>query len=625
MKICGTVEVIPKYNPKKLYEHQVEAIEALDQLNTKQSFKSLLVIPTGGGKTLTASWWLLRNAISEGKKVLWIAHRQALLEQAAYTFLANAYANCIPNRWRFNYRLISGIHDQVKRIEKTDDLLIVSKDSLAPRLNLLKPWLQSESELYVVIDEAHHAPATSYQKILTFLNSHVEQIKLLGLTATPFRTDEKETGILAQIFRDDICYKIDLMDLIKRGILARPHFEECATDLTFTVAPKELQKIKGSDMISGEIATRLVEHQNRNAMIVNHYKKNRSRYGQTIVFAINRLHALVLRTLFEKAGISCGVVISRDSIELSHQNQEAIEAYQSGTISVLINVNILTEGIDLPKTQSVFLTRPTISGVLMTQMIGRALRGEAAGGTKDAYLVSFIDDWQEQIAWINSESIFYESIGQIEEQEGMETEKLCEVFSQIQLEMFASLLDDRVDTQALERIPFIKRVPLGMYLVTTSKKSHPILVYDSTKRRYDHLIKQLPSFFEYHQIKNSILSTQQLRKLTEICKERCFSGEIVPAYDERDIQALLCYFARYRVVPPFLSFDQLDRERLDLAKPAHYIITQDLTRSQQKAYLNELWYDPTKLYSIYFHQKSFFIRQLNIELRRLVKERNLNV
>lgn len=625
MNVCGTVNVIPKYNPKQLYEHQVEAIEALNQINKQNSFRSLVVIPTGGGKTLTASWWLLKNALNEGKKVIWIAHRQALLEQAAYTFKANAYANCMPDRWYFNYRIVSGVHDQVKQIEKTDDLLIISKDSLVPRLNLLKLWLKSQSELYVVIDEAHHAPAKSYQKILAYLDANVQQIKLLGLTATPFRTDEKETGILAQIFNDDICYKIDLMDLIKRGILSRPHFEQCSTDLTFTATPKELQKMKLSDIISGEIATKLVGHKVRNAMIVNHYKNNQNRYGQTIVFAINRLHAIVLRKLFEKAGISCGVVISQDSIELSHQNQEVIDAYQRGELNVLISVNILTEGVDLPQTQSVFLTRPTISGVLMTQMIGRALRGEAAGGTKDAYLVSFIDDWQDQIAWINSESIFYELVGQIEENERMEIEKICEVFSKSQLEMFASLLDDSVDTQALEKIPFIKRVPLGMYSITTTKKSHPILVYDSTKRRYEHLIKQLPTFFDYHQIQGSSLSIDQLQKLTSICATRCFSGEIVPAYDERDIQAILRYYAKYRIEPPFLPFEQLDREKLDLAKLAQYIIDQDLTRSKQKVYLDALWNNPTNLYSIYFHKKSFFIRQLNIELRRLIKERNLNV
>lgn len=63
-------------------------------------------------------------------------------------------------------------------------------------------------------------------------------------------------------------------------------------------------------------------------------------------------------------------------------------------MKVLINVNILTEGIDLPQTKTVFLTRPTVSTILMTQMIGRSLRGEKAGGTKEAYVVSFIDDWQ---------------------------------------------------------------------------------------------------------------------------------------------------------------------------------------------------------------------------------------
>lgn len=619
MNFCGTVKVIPKENPRQLYEHQLEAIEALNDMNQHNKFRTLVVIPTGGGKTLTASWWLLKNALNEGKKVLWIAHRQALLEQALMTFKNNAYATCMPNRWTFNYRMISGVHDRMKNVEVDDDLLIVSKDSI--RLNLLKPWLKNQKEVYVIIDEAHHTPAKSYQSILEYVDSHVENVKLLGLTATPFRTDERESGLLSQIFRDDICYKIDLTDLIKRGILARPHFEECTTDLTFSATPKELQKMKISDIISGEIATKLVGHKVRNAMIVNHYKNNQDRYKQTIVFAINRVHALVLKTLFEKANITCGIVISRDLIELAHQNQEVIDAYLQGDIQVLINVNILTEGVDLPCTQTIFLTRPTVSSILMTQMIGRALRGEAAGGTKDAYLVSFVDDWQDQIAWINSESIFYSSAEVIDDEELRESEKVVEMFSLKQLELFAKMLDDSVDTSDLENIPFIKRVPLGLYNVTIGKKSHPVLVYDSTKKRYDHFINQLQLFFDYHQVKESVLSNDQLEKLTQICARRCFTGVIVPAYDDRDIRAILIYYAKYRIAPSFISFDDLDREKIDLAQVALTIIEQDLTRSQQMTYVDELWNDPTKLYSIYFHRKSFFMRQLNLELRRLMKER----
>ncbi|EGC91951.1 DEAD/DEAH box helicase [Turicibacter sanguinis] len=620
MKVFGTVKVIPKKNPRELYEHQLEAISCLDEMDEQSSFRTLVVIPTGGGKTLTASWWLLKKALNEGKKVLWIAHRQMLLEQALMTFKQNAYATCMPTRWSFDYRIVSGIHDKVSQIKKEDDLLIISKDSLVSRLNGLKPWLKDQKEVYVVIDEAHHAPAKSYQTILNYIDSQVEQVKLLGLTATPFRTEEKESGILAQIFRDDICYKIDLTDLIKRGILARPHFEECTTDLTFTATPKELQKMKISDIISGEIATKLVGHKVRNAMIVNHYKLNQDRYQQTIVFAINRMHALVLKTLFEKAEIRCGIVISRDLLELAHQNQEVITAYQQGKIQVLINVNILTEGIDLPCTKTVFLTRPTVSSILMTQMIGRALRGEVAGGTKDAYLVSFVDDWQDQIAWINSESIFYQSTDVMDEEQVSESLKVVEMISLKQLELFAQMLDDSVDTKELEKIPFIKRVPLGLYNVTLGKKSHPVLVYDSTKRRYEHLIKQLPSFFEYHQINETSLSREKLKELSSICSRRCFTGEIVPAYDERDIMAILKYYAKYRVKPPFLSFDELDREKIDLKAVATFIIEQDLTRSQQVSYIDELWNDATKLYSIYFHKKSFFMRQLNLELRRLMKE-----
>ena len=70
-----------------------------------------------------------------------------------------------------------------------------------------------------------------------------------------------------------------------------------------------------------------------------------------------------------------------------------IELYRSGEIKVLVNVNILTEGVDLPMTKTVFLTRPTVSTILMTQMVGRALRGTKAGGTADAYIVSFVDNW----------------------------------------------------------------------------------------------------------------------------------------------------------------------------------------------------------------------------------------
>lgn len=624
MRHEGQIRVKLKSNPIQLYEHQLEALDVLKKMDQHPSFKSILVIPTGGGKTLTACWWLLNGALNKRKKVLWLAHRQLLLEQAVKAFELNAYADVMTERLEFSYRVISGVHQSATMIKPTDDLLIVSKDSLVKNIKQLNRWLKQEKELYVVVDEAHHASAPTYEKILNYLKQKVPNLKLLGLTATPFRSDARH---LSDIFPDDIAYKVDLTDLIKRGILSLPHFEECQTDLVLNLTKEEQQRLEFEDWIPTDIAIKMAKHKLRNALIVKQY--NYQKYGQTIVFAINRIHAVVLKTLFEKAGVKCGLIISRetdDVLEMKQfglENKATIKAYQLGEIHVLINVNILTEGVDLPQTQSVFLTRPTTSAALMTQMIGRALRGSKAGGTDDAYIVSFIDDWQDKITWINAETLINSEKEISGNQESNESEKLYERMSFAKLEEFIHFLDASVDTHQLEAIPFMKRVPLGMYAFTLVdrgiERSHQILIYDSTKRRYEHLIAQLPKFFEYHQIQGGITSSKLLQKLTDICARRCFLGTMIPSYDERDIKALLKYFSVHQEAPPFILFDQMNRERVDLEKVATYIVHRNLTRSQQKEYIDQLWSDPEALFSVYFHKKAFFIRQLNIELRKLVE------
>ena len=133
-------------NPRILYEHQIEAIKSLDIMNRKNdSFKALLVLPTGGGKTLTAAYWLLKNAVDKGKKILWIAHRHLLLEQAAEAFAHNAYSDNMINRTVFNYRIISGIHDKPIHIKKDDNIIIAGKDSIIRSLDRLDKWLEGES------------------------------------------------------------------------------------------------------------------------------------------------------------------------------------------------------------------------------------------------------------------------------------------------------------------------------------------------------------------------------------------------------------------------------------------------------------------------------------------------
>jgi DNA or RNA helicases of superfamily II len=629
----GTVKVNKSRNPRELYEHQGDAMAALNKIDEKKSFDSLLVLPTGGGKTLTACYWLLKNAADKNKKIIWIAHRHLLLEQAAETFQKNAYSDLLINNSSFTFRIVSGKHDKAINIKQTDDILIASKDSIAGNLKALDKWLKDEDEIYFVIDEAHHATAKTYRNIIDYIKSKVENVKLLGLTATPFRTSEVEKGLLKKIFTDDIIYKIDLKDLIKKGILSRPQFEECSTDIVLGegMGLKAMKSIEQLDSIPDDIANMIADNKERNNKIVKHYVENKKTYGQTLVFALNRMHAFALRGIFEKYGVKAAVIVSGTTaefigIEISDtENTKNIEEYRNGKIQVLINVNILTEGVDLPQTKTVFLTRPTVSSILMTQMVGRALRGEAAGGTKEAYIVSFVDEWQERIAWVNAENLIEDEEEFIDNSSEYE-KRAVRLISIQKIEEFAKIVDDTVDTSKLENIDFIKRVPIGMYTFSfidtdnigvSMERNYQVLVYNSTKKQYEEMIKSLPELFDEYKIDKEVIDEKTLNEICEAIEETYFYKDMLPSYDEKDIKSILKYYAQKECSPDFKTFDEIDRNKLDLLIYAKEIVEKDMRRSEQNAFIDSLWDDEQGIIRIYFNKKLYFTRQLETEINKL--------
>lgn len=614
-------------NPRQLYEHQEEAIRKLDAMDKKGSFRTLLVLPTGGGKTLTAAYWLLRNAVDQNKKILWLAHRHLLLEQAAEAFARNAYTDTMVNRTVFNYRIISGMHDKPVHIQKTDRILIASKDSMIRSLDKLKNWLNGE-EIYLVIDEAHHAVAKSYKKIIQYVADHTKSMKLLGLTATPFRTSEDEQGALKQVFTDDIVYKTDLDTLIKKGILATPTFIDCNTNIQFTehLGVQALKSIENLDTLPENIANDIADNKERNRIIVEKYLHNYEKYGQTIVFALNKVHAIALNKLFNEKGKAYGIrsefIISEvqdmiTGITISNaDNERKIEAYRNGEIQVLINVNILTEGTDLPKTHTVFLTRPTVSTTLMTQMVGRALRGLKAGGTKEAYIVSFVDDWNDKIAWVNPETLT--------EAEYHEKETLAETQKQqirliaiSKIEEFARMADAAVDTSALDSTPAIELIPLGMYMLSTLECNHQILVYNSTQNAYQSLIRDLPNLMEHYGIEGETIPEETLDDMTEHCFQSYFDENIIPSCNRNDIEHLLKFYAQKAVAPLFVTIDEMERKKLDVSEIAKKIYDEDMRRSEKNAYIQSLWAEEGSLLPVYYTNPYFFKKLIDLELDKL--------
>ena len=645
---AGEVHPIPGSNARYPYQHQLDAIRALDHMDEEYaSYSTLVVLPTGGGKTYTASTWLLRHALDKRKKILWLAHRQTLLDQAAESFQKFAYAAEIPHISSFRYRIVSGSsnHDKTVNIDPKDDLLIISKDSIGRESNLarLAPWLDGESEIFLVVDEAHHSTARTYRRVIDFVKEKVEHVKLIGLTATPFRTAENEQGLLAHIYKDGmsdgkskkndigIVYKVDLKELINRQILSYPHFETYYTDEEYgkDLGLEAWESIQHLDTLSPELSQSIAESGPRNKLIVDTYLKKADEYGQTIVFAVSIHHAITLTKLFNNAGIKAEYVVSSikdmgTGVTISaKENDRKLEAFRTGDVQVLVNVNILTEGVDLPMTKTVFLARPTVSTILMTQMIGRALRGEKAGGTNMAYIVSFVDNWNEHIAWVSPDTIFVGGSEWPPKDSPEYKKQQIRWIAISKIEEFAAILNDAIDTEQLEAVPFWERIPVGMYAFQYINEegidfSYQVMVYNSTQDAYEKMMQALPALFEGIDTDDEYLSDDVLGKLELACKQRFFNREMVPPYDPRDVRHILKYYAQKESEPKFYTFDQVDRSKLDVPAIAKYVWDEDLGPKKKKDYLDTLWEGvDDNLIQLFFCKKIYFLRMVDIELLKL--------
>ncbi|WP_399565689.1 HNH endonuclease [uncultured Selenomonas sp.] len=468
-------------------------------------------------------------------------------------------------------------------------------------------------------------------------------MKLIGLTATPFRTAENEQGLLARIYKDGvsggrskkndigIAYKVDLKELINRQILSHPHFETYYTDEEYgkDLGLEALESIQHLDTLSPELSQSIAESGPRNKLIVDTYLKKADEYGQTIVFAVSVNHAIALAKLFNKAGIRAEYVVSSikdmgTGVTISaKENDRKLEAFRIGDVQVLVNVNILTEGVDLPMTKTVFLARPTVSTILMTQMIGRALRGEKAGGTNIAYIVSFVDNWNEHIAWVSPDTIF---VGDSEwpPKDSPEYKKQQIRWIAIsKIEEFAALLNDAIDTTQLEAASFWERIPVGMYAFQYINEegidfSYQVMVYNSTQAAYEEMMQALPVLFEGIHTDDEYLSDDVLNKLEAECKKRFFHREMVPPYDPRDVRHILKYYAQKESEPKFYTFDQVDRSKLDVPAIAKHIWDEDLGQKKTKEYLDQLWEGvDDNLLQLFFGKKIYFLNIVYTELMKL--------
>ena len=419
-----------KYPSKiNMAPHQVDAIGKLRHwfgINKNGYKGGLLVLPTGGGKTFTAVRFLCQGPLSEGYKVLWLAHTHHLLNQAYYSFgpreidqqkgfeVGNIRESheIQESKDKLNVRVISGTkeHFKIQQSKPTDDILICTLQTASNGLKLNQPnfmeFLESAGDkLFVVFDEAHHSPAPTYRNLILQLREKFSKMYLLGLTATPTHTDEMKKGWLKKLFPDDIIYQVSLDKLMAQEILAKPNFENANTEFEPEFDDREYQKWKKSFRdLPQNIIGQLADSRSRNEFIAHAYSKMRDKYGKTIIFADRWYQCVQLCEFLRKLDVNAGAMFNHVHqtgtgriIGGGDSNLKTLEKFRNNELDVLVNIRMLTEGTDIPEVDTVFITRQTTSKILLTQMIGRALRGPKFGGNDIAHIVSFVDNWNQKI------------------------------------------------------------------------------------------------------------------------------------------------------------------------------------------------------------------------------------
>ena len=404
--------------PRTPVPHQQRALDKLERWYRKPENVrgGILVLPTGGGKTFVASHFLCRHPLSDGQRILWLAHTHHLLEQA-HEALEHAMPQVREPAETIQTRVVSGSvgHFRPVNIEPDDNVVLCSLQTASRAFEKRHPrFLEfldaARGGLFVVFDEAHHAPAPSYRRLLLGIRDRRPRSGLLGLTATPTYSNERKQGWLKQLFPQGIVAQEDAHTLMAAGVLARPRLEEVDTQVIPEFDERQyLQWVSTHRDLPPSIITQLAKNRPRNDRIVAQYFNNRAKYGRTIMFADRWPQCEYLVEALKKRGVRAGAVYSRvvsipggADIRRRHrvgENADTLARFKRGELDVLINVQMLTEGTDVPDAQTVFLTRQTTSEILLKQMVGRALRGRKFGGTDDAYIVSFLDNWRQYINW----------------------------------------------------------------------------------------------------------------------------------------------------------------------------------------------------------------------------------
>lgn len=378
----------------KLRMRQIEALTAAKDRYDAGVRRMVIQHPTGTGKTPIFA--ALRQFFGFKGKVMVLIHKEELAKQAADKL----------HKWNPDEKI--GIEKALQTADDDCTFVVASVPTIGAEGSTRIFKFNPDEFDAVICDEAHHAVADSWQRVLRYFGFMEDELPktrlLLGVTATPNRGDGKALGIVF----DELVYQYPILDAVREGWLAVPFAYQVHT----TTSLDDVHTIRG-DFAKDELA-HAVDNPVRNALVVKAYREHA--YGmKAVVFTVNILHAKHLAEEFNRHGIRGVAVWGTDK-----DREKKLEAYASGDIDVLMNCDLLTEGVDIWQICCVIMAAPTKSQLKFVQRVGRGLRiEEALAGiglvearkqglliTKETCLVLDIADTTKQHTLASVPSIF---------------------------------------------------------------------------------------------------------------------------------------------------------------------------------------------------------------------------
>ena len=359
-----STEALVDTNVRLLYEPrgaQIEALCALEDTRAEGAKRALVSAATGVGKTYLAAF-----DSKAYKRVLFVAHREEILKQAAASFKNVRNSD--------DYGFFNG---DEKCTDKSVVFASVSTLGRAEYLN--KEYFAPEYFDYLVIDEFHHAVNEQYRRIVEYFKPQF----LLGLTATPERMDGRN---IYEICDYNVPYEISLQEAINKGMLVPFHYYGIYDDTDYS----------GIHIVRGkydekELNETYIGNVHRHELIYKYYCKYGSK--RALGFCCSRAHAEEMAKEFCKRGIPSVAVYSNADGEFSEDRSVAIEKLKNGEIKVIFSVDMFNEGVDITSVDMVMFLRPTESPIVFLQQLGRGLR--KSKGKEYLNVLDFIGNYEK--------------------------------------------------------------------------------------------------------------------------------------------------------------------------------------------------------------------------------------